>query len=240
MGLGDRFIDSDAYFGEEFSRERADVVVDSTQAWGDSGDWNLDENTACTFSILDDTASGIYRQSFTGILSCLAYLGAGAGNAHLMFDADNLPVIEMKVRMSAIGFNELVWVGLGDSVIASDPPANGSAPTNGIYFTNDNSVGGIWWGQVKSPSGQTTAVCTGQAVDTANFAYLRIEVRSTTDVRFFVDPNVSNGITEVECGNGISTNVPTVPLTAMLMSDKTAGTTTLNLDVDYLRVWQQN
>jgi hypothetical protein len=91
-----------------------------------------------------------------------------------------------------------------------------------------------------SVSPSTAVVCTGATISTTQFAYLRIEVRSTTDVRFFVDPDVSNGITEIECGSGSASNIPTVGLAGMLMhSAATGGTATMNLDVDYYRVWQQ-
>jgi hypothetical protein len=50
-------------------------------------------------------------------------------------------------------------------------------------------------------------------VSTSNFALLRIEARATNDIRFFVDNNMSDGISMTECGQATNSNaIPTFNL----------------------------
>lgn len=81
-------------------------------------------------------------------------------------------------------------------------------PTNG-------NLGSIWGGLVRKGTGSNHEIvrCSGQNVSTANFALLRIEARATNDIRFFVDNNMSDGISMTECGSATNANaIPTFNL----------------------------
>jgi hypothetical protein len=67
-----------------------------------------------------------------------------------------------------------------------------------------------------------------------------VEVRSATDVRFFVDNDVTNGVDFVECGTGSQTNIPTIALAPQIHWNDGAGDATTNLDVDFFRAWQDD
>jgi len=70
---------------------------------------------------------------------------------------------------------------------------------------------------------------------------MRIEVRSTTDIHFYVDYNASNGIQESECGTGVTTTATASALTPWLSAMyNAAGAATTALDVDYIRGWQDD
>lgn len=226
------FVQLNSYFADEFARDRADLTSDTTLGWGDETTWSLDVNTACTVSTVDDTINGITRLALSASNSCLLYTGSTtSADAHLLFDADNKPVILMKVRPSAISATEDVWVGIGDDTAGSSSP-----PANGIFFTNND--GTTWTGITRSASTSTTVSCGEQTISTSQFALLKIEVRSTTNVRFFVDPDVSNGISFTECASGSSTNIPTTTLAGMIKSSTTSAAQ--NLDIDFFRIWQDD
>jgi hypothetical protein len=231
------FADRNSYFYEEFIAERADDTASTAISWGDHNEWTVLEQTAtsndCIFSTVNDTINGIGRiNTADASTQCLAYTGinGSTANAHLIFDADNLPVIYMKLRPSIAGAAEDFWMGIGDSAAVSANP-----PNNGIYFTNNDSS--TWTGVTRSGSTSTPVTCSGATIDTTNFALLKIEVVSTSSVKFYVDTNASNGATWSYCGES-TTNIPTATLAGML---KTAATTDeFNFDVDYYRVWQDD
>lgn len=217
-------------FAEEFMKDLPDITADTLRGWGDSSELSVDENTNCTFSVLDDVAGGIGRMTQSAANSnCMAYFGTGAGNAQLIFNRDNLPTVLMKVRPSAVGAatQALIWVGLTDQATS-----NNTGPTNGFYFYNN--AGTNWVGATEN-GGTITNVACGQAISTTNFALLKIEVLSTTSVRFSVDPDVNDGIAFTVCGTS-STNIPTANVSPnMLIHSSNGGR---NLDIDYFRAWQ--
>ncbi|MFN7160978.1 MAG: hypothetical protein ACK4NC_05245 [Candidatus Gracilibacteria bacterium] len=218
-----------SYVGEEFMRERADLNADAALAWGDIQAFAIDEANNCVFSVLDDTVNGIGRIALgANNTSCLAYLSsATAGNAHLIFNRSNLPIILMKVKPSNVSANDDLWVGIGDDAAGSANP-----PANGIFFTNNDGTN--WTGVTRSASTSTNVSC-GVAVSTSQFALLKIEVVSTTDVRFYIDSDVSDGITWTSCGSS-TTNIPSTNLTTMMKINSTTSGRTL--DIDFFRAWQ--
>lgn len=225
-------ISRNSYTGEEFSRERGDLTVDGNQTWGDYQQFGVDENTVCTFSTVDDVVNGIGRMN-VGVAggSCLTYHSAAAGNAHLQYNMANLPLVIMKVRPSVVSATQDLWVGLGTSAAATT-----AEPTNGAYFTNNN--GNTWTGVTKVGAASTPIVCTGQTISTTQFALLKIETRSTTDVRFYVDNDVSNGVQWVECGTSTTNIYIAGNMTSMIMNAATP--LGMNLDIDYYRIWQDD
>jgi N-acetylneuraminic acid mutarotase len=227
-------ISRNSYFGEEFMRARAAVAADTLISWGDSQSFGVDVNTACIFSTFPDSINGFGRITVNSAGSaCLGYQSdaATANNPNLMYQAANLPLLIMKVRpTSGVGANDRVYVGFGNAGTASTVD-----PTAGIYFSNNS--GTTWTGVTRNASVSTNVTCTGATVSTTQFALLKIEVRATTDVRFYVDPDVSNGVQWTTCGTS-STNIPTAPLTSMLQFFATVSPK--QLDIDYYRVWQDD
>lgn len=228
-------IQRNAYFGEEFMRNRANITADTLYAWGDFQQFNTDENTACTWSIINNEVNGVGRQQASAGNSCLSYYGSALGTAHSVFNANNLPVILSKIRPSADSATARFWVGIGDRAQAQT-----TDPTNGIYFTN-NTATGDWRGITRRAGASTNVECTGQTVNNAVFAITKIEVVSsngdgTGSVKFYIDNDTSNGIDWTYCGES-TTNIPTVGLTALLMNYSTA---LHSLDIDFWRVWQDD
>ncbi|RMD77406.1 hypothetical protein D6810_01055, partial [Candidatus Dojkabacteria bacterium] len=224
-------VSRNSYFGEEFSRDRANVVADAVYAWGDYQQFAVDENVNCVFSTVDDAVNGIGRVSVAAAgSSCLAYHGSGVGDPQLQFNMYNLPLVIMKVRPSAVGTGQNFWVGLSTQAFATDSP-----PLNGVYFIRGPS--NVWTGVTTSGGTSTYTSCSGQAISTSQFALLKIETRSVTEVRFYVDANVSDGVQWFECGVS-STNIFTGNMTSLIMSSST--TAGFNLDIDYYRIWQDD
>jgi|GEM_PF-4829680 hypothetical protein len=227
------FVDRQSFFGEEFSRDRTSLAADGSQTWGDFQAWGVDETNNCAWEVVDDTINGIgrMRTNAAGVgNSCLTYKSAAAGNAHLEYNVSNLPVIYMKAKaFGSVGATDIFWVGIGDSAAGST-----TAPNNGIFFTNNG--GANWVGVTRSASTQTNTAC-GVAVSTTNFALLKIEVLSSTSVRFSIDANVSDGVSFTTCGTS-ATNIPATTLAAMIKS--TSNANNVGVDVDYFRVWQDD
>ncbi|QQR60514.1 hypothetical protein IPH19_03830 [Candidatus Uhrbacteria bacterium] len=234
------FMDRNSALQEEFNKQRTAIAADTTgaagAAFGDGGGWGVYENGTCNVTALADTVNGIMRlaKSTFGGDGCLVMMDEALNNPRSIFDADNLPVLLMKIRPSAIGTNtDYIYSGLGDSTDALL-----AAPTNFIGFGNSGST--TWVGLTRSAGAQTQVTCTGQTISTANFALLMVEVRSATDVRFFVDNDVTNGVDFVECGTGSQTNIPTIALAPQIHWNDGAGDATTNLDVDFFRAWQDD
>ena len=222
------FMNMASYVGVEFSRDDADINADGNQVWGDANQLGVDENSNCVWSVLNDVAGGIGRSTVNAANSaCLAYHSSAAADAQLEFAAANTPMLITKAKPSNVGANDKIWVGM-----SSLAQAQTTSPPTGIYFTNN---GGANWVGVTSNGGTATTVPCGVAVSTTNFAVLKIEVRSTTDVRFYVDNNASDGINWTSCGTS-TTNIPTAALTSTIMNTSTTAGRTL--DIDYFRVWQ--
>lgn len=87
-------------------------------SWGDDNLWTIAEQTAttadCDFGTADDTVNGVGQIVTQDInAQCIAYSGSTtAANAHLIFDADNLPVVTMKIKPSLATATSDFWVGL--------------------------------------------------------------------------------------------------------------------------------
>jgi hypothetical protein len=165
----------------------------------------------------------------------------------------------MKVTPStfAAAANSIMVVGLGMGT-ASAPTVTTGMPIDGIFFSNCSTYSTtaptcptsspVWHGFVVAGSTLIGSVqtCTA-AAETGNIvqgktSYLRIEVRSVSDIHFYVDTDTSTGITETECGTGVTgTLTPVNGLTMWLQDNITTNTaTTVAMNVDYFRVWQDD
>ena len=191
--------------------------------------------------------------------ACQETLAAAAGTSSNIYATANLPVITMKVKPSTLASgnnNRRVWAG-----IARVDTAALGMPTDGIFFSNcstystaSGSISGCsnttWYGIIASGSASQGVVqCTG-TMSTTQFAYLRIEVRSTGagtgEVHFYADVDTSNGVQETECTtviSGATTGLTLsaqgmTPVMAAVIADQVA--TNVALDIDFFRGWQDD
>jgi hypothetical protein len=182
---------------------------------------------------------------------CAEFL-TGAGGVGAMatnYNATNLPVISFKVKPSTLpsSSNNRVYVGLaGFNGVAGVPNAvpGSAASTGGAYFTNCSAVAPTcanttWYGWAINAGTATVLTCPG-TLSTTNFAYMRIEYRTATDVHFYIDVNTSDGINEVECGSGATTNVFAGNMTPWMETATGAASISTALDIDYYRAWQDD
>lgn len=262
------FISRNSTYDEEFNNYRKNPAGNCSATTNNSrGDYGTPANPCatrtgeltfnintvgaqCIASSLADTPNGVERvaasSTFAGTsAACVEFQGADAsGDAQFQYAATSLPTIIFKVRPSLVSSTTSTgrfFVGLSDVQTAAS-----TMPTNGMFFSNCND-GSLtpgcesnWIAVVKNGLSVTTSTCAGQAIDTTNFAFLRIEVRSSTDVHFFVDGNTSNGIAETECGGGFTTSTSVTPLTQFVESTVTAAGLNESFDIDYIRSWQDD
>jgi hypothetical protein len=210
-------------------------------------------NTTATNGIEVITATS----ATTGKPNCVENLGAGFGAASLIYAPSNLPVVEMKLKPATLtDAGSFVIAGMSDGAAAVNATTAGIRPAHGIYFDNcstDNGDAAVptgcsttqWYGWVSNGAANTnaTSVSCPAASITAGYAILRIEVRASNDVHFFVDTNTANGLSEVECGSGItgSANIPSANMGPWLQATNvTNGVSTSQLDVDYYRSYQDD
>lgn len=228
------FLGRNSYFEEDFTFDRGNLTADG--AWGDYGKIYAEETATtadCTFSVVDNTVNGIGRiQTDDASQFCNVFnSAAAAGNSHSMYKVDNYPVMIMKVRPSHVGANDNFWVGLQSETNLQ----SATLPTDGIFFTNNN--GTTWTGVTRSGGTSNPITCTSQTVSTTNFALLKFEVISSSEVRFYVDTNAGDGVTWTSCGSS-SSNIPSAALTLMLKISSTS--TGRQLDVDFVRSIQDD
>jgi hypothetical protein len=235
------FVAKQMQFSEEFLRTNAaatnDVAGGGTTGLGDTFAWGVGSTGNGHVSVLPstDVVNGAMQLRVTGgaARAGLLYLSAGAVNRNDILDADNKPVIVMKLRPTVVGANNLIFAGMADFTdgVLTDP-------TNGIYFTN--ASGTTWVGVARSGGAQSSVTCTGQTISTTIDAYFRIQVYSTSSVEFFMDNNTSNGIDTTSCGV-VTSNIPTSVMTAEIMNEiRTGGTQPADVLIDYVRMNQDD
>jgi hypothetical protein len=231
------FIDRNSSLQEEFNKFRSTITADTTGAngtgIGDGGGWGSYEAPNCDIGSLADNINGVVRLlSNTTNADCMIMIDQAINNPHSIANANSLPIVLMKLRPSATSATVKTFAGISDATDGSDV-----IPTNFIGFSNNS--GTTWSGQTVSSGTASTLTCTGQTISTTQFALLLIEVRTATDIRFFVDNNVSDGITFFECGS-ITTNIPTINLTPQINLAISAGGAGNFLDIDFFRLWQDD
>ncbi len=240
------FISYDTYMGQEFNAEIANTTADAA-TWGDNTSWYVDEGT-CTFAVTDNATGeygGYHRSSNTSAGSqCYLGMGVGSGDLTTFTKVNSLPTFLAKVRPSTSTALFHTWAGFMIDATAlvigagATTSAAQSPTTEGIYFTN--ASGTTWSGRV-DPAGSVTATtltCPGATISNTDWALLKIVVESTSTVRFYVDPGMSNGIGFIDCGASSSTLVTSnLGVAAVMMASSTSQ---MNLDVDYIRVWSDD
>jgi hypothetical protein len=214
---------------------------------------------ACVAQTVTGT-NGVERLQDTGSATvastenCVLNLAATTTTSNKIYNPTNLPVVTMKLKATTLqnSANDRIQVGMVSSDTANTLGTN--SPTQSIYFTNCSTwnnaaaptgCGQTTWYGVTSTTGvsaATVVTCsTGSGSLAANFSYLRIEVRGTSDVHFFADYNTSDGINESECGTGSTTNITSSGMTPwMQVMHLTNAATNNQLDIDYFRSWQDD
>ncbi len=110
----------------------------------------------------------------------------------------------------------MAWDGTIPYGTSANPAQSGAAIMMYNGDATNNNVGSNWRGIVVNGTlANQTGVPCGVSVVTTAFALLRIEARATNEVGFFVDPDMSNGISMTNCGNA-TVNVPSVNLAPAL------------------------
>ena len=236
------FISETSYYGQEFA---ADTNSTSTSAdsitIGDDGRWYYDNSgtTATSTSYQTPRDVGGYARlsaSSTSGVGGLIGFGETQNVLNTIFAKANLPIVQMKIRANVvIATDDIVW-GLMSQATSST--ANDTLPTNGIFFWHNNSTS--WVGFVKSGSSSSTVTCSG-TISTSTFAAGRIEVLSTTSVRFLMDYDTSNGISYTDCGTATTSGAtPTSSLGIAIYLVHTNATAGAKVDIDHVRVWQDD
>ncbi len=242
--LGTNLDSTKSYLGEEFNAFKttrtnaADYSSNQANSFGDNKGWGVYSNTNNnTFS----TPNGVLRQQVTATSTgSLVMMDETAGVAHNTVSVANQPTLLMKVKPGTVGANNVLFVGASNATDGSL-----SAPANSIGFTNyDNETAtgtSTWYGRVSNNGLVSQVVCTGQSISSSASALLMVEVKSATDVRFFVDNDVTNGIDLNYCGN-VTNNIPTGLLAPQLIYQVRAGGTNTDsyLDTDFVRIWQND
>ena len=243
------FINRNSYIGEEWSISRGTLSADTAgsveNSFGDSGGWGTYElsTTECEFFTTADIVNGTGRVTANAASNeCMVMIDDAVNNIRGLISAGNLPVMLMKVRPSQADATSWIYAGAGDST-----DALAGAPANFIGFTN--AGGTTWTGYVISgeASGGTTSVtCTGATITTSQFALLKVEVTAHTDggsanVNFYVDEDVSNGISWRSCGSATTeNNIPNAQLAPQVHWQERSGGATSFLDIDFWRAWQDD
>jgi len=255
--------------GDGGSHQNAAVTCGTSASPG-AGDFNFSSklgnataaNDNCSAAFQTGAANGVERLSAVSTANnaadsavCFEGLSSTQTTTSKIYAVGNLPVMEVKVKMNSLATgnnNTRAYIGMGDK---DNSATNTSGmPSNGAFFSNCSTYSTTaptgcsttnWYGIVAAGGAQigATLTCsTGAAAITANFSYLRIEVRATNDIHFFADYNTTDGINESECGAGNATSAAamtaTAPFFETAVSSNIAQTTAM--DVDYIRSWQDD
>jgi hypothetical protein len=228
-----------SYLGEEFNADIASTSADTT-TMGDSARWMTDVTGTCAASQPNNALGGYLRMALTATASsCLTTTGRTIGTPQKIFQVGNLPVAVFKVRVSNTAATSDTFVGLMDSNTVA--ATNDLRPANGLYFWGSNAATG-WVAEARNTSGtQTVLSACGGTISTSSFALLKIEVISSSLVHFYADSNASDGVQYQDCGTISTAQIPgsTTPLASEIYGIQTTAATN-NIDVDYVRVWQDD
>lgn len=241
------FIGNTDAYSQEFVGSKA-VSTANNQTYGDDGKWYFNNNAQANVSAQDISATGGYVRLTSGTTTGRGGLiteGATAGTMDGPLAAANLPIVQMKVRISTASAADDLVFGMMNTATALT--TNDPLPTNGIvFFTNNAASSGTtgWQGIIRSGGVTRAAVtCPSPAfVTTGQFATGRIVVINATQVRFFLDPDASNGIDFIDCGVATVTaaNMPAVAMAMAMQFTQTNTTGGVTADLGYARYWQDD
>ncbi len=235
------FIDRNSTMQQEFNTSRTTITADAalTQGGGlgDGGGWNGYEGgttASCTFSTVNSGTNGYVNinpgSTNSGCLLTPDTLTINTPNRQ--FNVANLPVVLMKIRPSVLpGSNQHISAGLVDVTDGSTTANIG----NRIAFTTSSTN---QWRFGTGNTGGSSLTCGAETVVANAWALLKIEVRTASAIDFYIDTDVSDGISFTLCGTR-TTDIPTGNLAPQVMYANplaAAGT----LDVDFIRAWQDD
>ncbi|MDO8496095.1 MAG: hypothetical protein Q7S43_01435, partial [bacterium] len=182
-------------FREDFNRDIAQITANAS-LWGDCQCLYMEEGGSATANISNDT-TGTYVQMVADAASdgWLTFIyDAGAASQNLIFNLANKPVVVVKFKPTEINTGSDIFIGL--STVAT---AGTASPSNGIWFGNDGDTSS-WQAHMKQAASEKAESSCGVGFSTTQFALLRIEALSTTQARFAIDGDLSDGISFTDCG----------------------------------------
>lgn len=150
------------------------------------------------------------------------------------YQRGNNPVFETKVTLSSLT-NDIAYAGFTDTRVTIG--SNTNPNTNHAYFAKRSTDTN--WQCVTDDGGATETYTDTGVVVAIGVAYrLRVELRSgsTPETICTIDDNTTVTKTVVTATQPGATS----PMDAYLAIMVTANTTAKNMDVDYVRVWQDN
>ncbi|MEK9195971.1 MAG: hypothetical protein AAB914_01245, partial [Patescibacteria group bacterium] len=235
------FVDNNSTYRQEFASDiqTANSTNDGTTV-GDDGQWYTDLSTIASVDSWNqgDVAGGVVRlnSGTTSGRGQLLGFGFANGNLSTVLSKARLPVVQMKVKPGINNAtNDFFW---GMMTQATAPTANDTKTANGIYFWNNNAAG-AWQGVVRSGAADVGTVDCPGAISITQFAVGRIQVESSSSVRFLIDNDASDGVSFLDCGVvGVNTN-PTAALglASYVVHTETTGRT---FEIDYMSFWQDD
>ncbi len=207
--------------------------------------YNINGNLEVSF----ETISNTNGTNLTGP-ACQVYMGASTLTgtnlpANAFLQVANKFVVYYKFRPSAqytsTSSQKYMWFGVNNHTAPwQGMPTVTHTNKGGMWIANVTNTGSnaaantVWGGVVQYGTNRTTVGCTGANISTSAYALGRIEARATNDVRFFLDSDVSNGVSLSECGS-VTSNIPTVQMRpAMNMGNFTSFTSTAALWTVYV------
>jgi|GEM_PF-2545818 len=208
------------YFDEEFTEKALDTTNRMTST--------ATGTTGLTCGIAAGVVNGIYRMTTGTIANNRCDLSTLATLSNGFYQRGNNPVFEANVKpSSATNGGQRMAFGFTAAVLG----AADTLTTNHAYILK-RSADTVW--QCSVADGTTERVLsTGVAIDTAAFHRLRVTVQNGTT------PQVVCSIDNTSVVMNTNT-----PLTATAMDiyakGETVDTTTENIDVDYVRAWQDD
>lgn len=147
----------------------------------------------------------------------------------------NNPIFETKLSVASLT-NDVIYAGFSDTR-ASLTSTNTNPNTNHAYFAKRSTDTN--WQCVTDDGGATESyVDTGVTIVIGTAYRLRVEVRNGTTPQTIC--TVDNGTTVTKVVNTANQPGATSPMDVYMQIDVNANTTAKTMDVDYVRVWQDD
>ncbi|MBI5019387.1 collagen-like protein, partial [Candidatus Gottesmanbacteria bacterium] len=197
-----------------------------------------------------ETASNTNGTNLTGGACNLNWQAVPGAAGNYFLNVANKFVLYYKFKPSDTSSQSQrhMWFGANNYTAAwRGSPTVTTTTLGGMWISNVTATGSnatgnsVWGGVVKNGTNRTDVACSGATI-TTNYALARIEARATNDVRFFIDTDVSDGISLSECGSATN-NVPTARLRpSMVIGNTTSFTNTTGLWTMFvdLAAWVQD
>lgn len=239
LATGGAFADLNSYYGEEFNEATGASSTADAANFGDNLTWYGDTTSALWTMSQTARLNGTLRAVSTNTAAAgLSFAYGNVGNTpDKIWATNNLPVAQIKfMTNNSAGTTNDYYIGLTNAGAAT--ATDNTLPTDGVYFTNNNT--GSWVGQVRQSSSTTGTTSACGTISTTAFAIMRIEVVTSSSVRFLLDPDVSDGVNLVDCGTITGTLSGATLLGANVNVTQVDTAQDPTIDIDYFRVWQDD